>query len=470
MRLMPWQRRLEKALEQGAPVGAVSLARGNGKTWLAAHLLRRCLDPRDKVFFRPGYESVIHASTQRQGRLVYLALKEMLDDEEEYKYLDSSLSIAVVHRKTRTSVRVASGSGKSALGLGATNRLLILDEPGSLVGTKAQELFDSLTTSLGKSDCQLLLVGTRAPAGPHHFWPRLLDAPPADWFVEVVQADSTRWNLMAELMKANPWARRSSRFRETLKSELKEARRSEVSRERFLKYRLNLSDLSDESSLFTLAEWKTILARPAAEPDGQCIIGLDLGGSRSWSAATCIHASGLIEAVAVMGGNVDDAERRDQIVRGSYKACVREGSLLVDPDGRRCPDLSPLAAWIDARRPLVVAGDLFRADEMADLLDGKWIFESRRTRWSESTFDIDALMKLAHDEDMSVAPDCVKLLSVSLAGARVKPDDAGNVRLTKRHAEYSRSDPVQALVCAAGARRRHLKDVPEPTWSFSPAS
>ena len=216
MRLMPWQRRLEKALEKGAPVAACSLPRGNGKTWVAASLLRRCLDPHDEVFFHPGYESVIHASTQRQGRLVYLALKEMLNDEEEYKYLDSSLSIAIVHRKTRTSVRVASGSGKSALGLGASNRLLILDEPGSLVGTKAQELFDSLTTSLGKSDCQLLLVGTRSPAGPHHFWRRMLDSPPSGWFVEVVQADAERWHLMSELLKVNPWARRSTRFRETL--------------------------------------------------------------------------------------------------------------------------------------------------------------------------------------------------------------------------------------------------------------
>ena len=467
---MPWQRRLVKALEQGAPVAACSLARGNGKTWLAAHLLARCLNPRDKVFFHPGYESVIHASTQRQGRLVYLALKEMLDNEDEYKFLDSSLSIAVVHRKTRTSVRVSSGSGKSALGLGAGNRLLILDEPGALVGTKAQELFDALTTSLGKSDCQLLLVGTRAPAGPHHFWTRLLDSPPSDWFVEVVQADSTRWNLMAELVKVNPWAKRSSRFRDTLKNELKEARRSEVSRERFLKFRLNLSDISDEHSLFTLSEWKGILARPAAEPDGQCIVGLDLGGSRSWSAASCIHSSGLVESIALMGGNVEDGERRDQIVKGTYKACVREGSLLVDPDGRRCPDLAPLAAWIDERQPLIVAGDLFRSDEMSDLLNGKWIYETRRTRWSESTYDIDSLMKLAHDEDMTISPDCVKLLSVSLAGARTKPDDSGNIRLVKRHREYSRSDPVQALVAAAGARRRHLKDAKEPEWSFSPAS
>ena len=256
----------------------------------------------------------------------------------------------------------------------------------------------------------------------------------------------------------------------TLKNELKEARRSEVSRERFLKYRLNLSDISDEHSLFTLAEWKSILARPAAVPDGQCIIGLDLGGSRSWSAASCIHSSGLVESIALMGGNVEDGERRDQIVRGSYKACVNEGSLLVDPDGRRCPDLAPLAAWIDERQPLIVAGDLFRADEMADLLGGRWIYETRRTRWSESTYDIDALMKLAHDEDMTVSPDCVKLLSVSLAGARTKPDDAGNVRLVKRHREYSRSDPVQSLIAASGARRRHLKNAKEPVWSFSPAS
>ena len=124
----------------------------------------------------------------------------------------------------------------------------------------------------------------------------------------------------------------------------------------------------------------------------------------------------------MMGGN--DGRRRTP---GSNRqgilqaSCVREGSLLLDPDGRRVPDLAPLAAWIDERAPLVVVGDLFRADEMADLLDGRWIFETRRTRWSESTFDLDAFAKLAHDDNMSISPACRKLLSVSLAGARIKP-------------------------------------------------
>ena len=467
IRLMPWQRRLVKALERDAPVAACSLARGNGKTWLNAYLLRRCLDPRDKQFFRAGSESVVHASNTSQGRLVYVTLKELLGGSDEYKFLDSSQRVGVKHRSTGTVVRISSGSGKGALGLG-NNRLLILDEPSAMVGTKGQELYDALTTSLGKGDCQLVLTGTRAPAGPHHFWTRLLDDPPKGWHVEVVEADPDRWKRWGEVQRVNPRSRRSVRFRDTLRSELREARRSEVSRERFLKYRLNVSDTADEHSLLTLSEWKAILARPVSEPDGSVIIGVDLGGARSWSAATAIHGSGLVESIAVMGGSVEDLERRDQVPRGTYAACVREGSLLVD-SGRRVPDLAPLVAWIDERQPLIVVSDLFRADDMADLLGGRWLYETRRTRWSESTFDLDAFARFAHDEDMNVSSDCRTLLSVALAGSRIKPDDAGNVRLVKRHAEFSRTDPIAALIVAAGARKRHL-NVAEPVWSFTPAS
>ena len=458
-----------KALEQGAPVAACSLGRGNGKTFLAAHLLRRCLDPKDKQFFRPGVESVVHASNSSQGRLVFLQLKQLLGNSGEYKYLDSSQRTGVRHRASGTFIRISTGSGTGALGLG-NNRILILDEPAALVGTKGLQLYDALVTSLGKSDCQVVMTGTRAPAGPHHFWTRLLADPPEDWFVDAMEADPDRWNQWREVQRVNPWTRRSERFRNRLRAELKQARRSEVSREQFLKYRLNVSDVADESSLLSLSEWKTILEREPGEADGRTIIGLDLGGSRSWSAATCIHGSGLVESIAIMGGTVEDAERRDQVPRGTYLSCIREGSLLLDPDGRRVPDLTPLAEWIDERAPLVVVGDLFRADEMADLLDGRWIFETRRTRWSESTYDLDAFASLSHDQGMSVSPACRKLLSVSLSGARTKPDDSGNIRLVKRHRTTSRTDPVSALVAAAGGRKRHLKDVKEPEWSFSPAS
>ena len=400
---------------------------------------------------------------------MFLALKQLLGNSDEYKYLDSSQRIGVRHRASGTFVRISSGSGTGALGLG-NNRVLILDEPAALTGTKGLQLYDALVTSLGKSDCQVVMTGTRAPAGPHHFWPRLLDDPPEDWYVDVVEADPEKWNQWREVQRANPWTRRSERFRKRLRAELKQARRSEVSREQFLKYRLNISDSADEHSLMTLVEWKSILKREPGVPDGQTIIGLDLGGSRSWSSATAIHGSGLVESLAITGGSIEDAERRDQVARGTYATLCKEGSLLVDPDGRRVPDLTPLAEWIDERQPLIVCGDLFREDEMRDLLDGRHIYETRRTRWSESTFDLDAFLALAHDQGMSVSPDCRKLLSVALSGSRVKPDDAGNVRLVKRHRTASRTDPVAALVCAAGARKRHLKDVPEPTWSFSPAS
>ena len=80
---------------------------------------------------------------------------------------------------------------------------------------------------------------------------------------------------------------------------------------------------------------------------------------------------------------------------------------------------------------------------------------SRVSRWSESSFDIRALRKLAKDGPMSVAPDSRKLLVASLAVAEVKHDDAGNIRMVKRGSNNTaRDDVAAALVLAAGAFER----------------
>ncbi len=48
------------ALAPGVDVAGLSIPRGNGKSWLAAHLLRRCLTPGDDLHV-PGSEYLLRA-------------------------------------------------------------------------------------------------------------------------------------------------------------------------------------------------------------------------------------------------------------------------------------------------------------------------------------------------------------------------------------------------------------------------
>ena len=49
---------LRNAMRPGIDMACLSLPRGNGKSWLAAHLAARVLDPDDELF-RAGTESVV---------------------------------------------------------------------------------------------------------------------------------------------------------------------------------------------------------------------------------------------------------------------------------------------------------------------------------------------------------------------------------------------------------------------------
>ena len=69
--LRTFQKRfVKRALAPGIDVAALSLARGNGKSWLAAHLLERCLTPGDDLYVA-GAEFLLCASSVEQSRLAY---------------------------------------------------------------------------------------------------------------------------------------------------------------------------------------------------------------------------------------------------------------------------------------------------------------------------------------------------------------------------------------------------------------
>ena len=62
---------IKRALAPGVDVAALSIPRGNGKSWLAAHLLQRCVTPGDALY-KPGSEYLLCAGSIEQARLCML--------------------------------------------------------------------------------------------------------------------------------------------------------------------------------------------------------------------------------------------------------------------------------------------------------------------------------------------------------------------------------------------------------------
>ena len=117
------------ALAPGVDVAALSIPRGNGKSWLAAYLLERCLTPGDDLHV-PGSEYLLCAGSIEQARLCYRSIRAELEPTGGYSFIDSATRIGITHRASNTRLRVLSSNGKTAMGI-VNCPLLVADEPGS---------------------------------------------------------------------------------------------------------------------------------------------------------------------------------------------------------------------------------------------------------------------------------------------------------------------------------------------------
>ena len=466
--LRPFQRRfLNGALAPGVDIAALSIPRANGKSCLAAHILERCLTPGDDLFVS-GSEVILLAGSLEQARLCFRFVRSALEDDVNYRFLDSSTKIGITHKPTNTRLRVISSNGKTAMGLVGIP-MVICDEPGSWEVTGGELMHDALTTALGKpgSPMRVIYIGTIAPSSTG-WWPDLVAGGSKDGvYIQKLQGRLDRWESWSEIKRCNPLTAVAPELVRRLKIERAEAQEDSRLKSRFLSYRLNVPSQDEATVLLSVDDYKLMTDRPIPEPDGAAIVGVDLGHSRAFSAAVSVEASGRIDAVAVCPGipSVAELEKRDHVPGGIYQRLVDDGRLLVADNLRVVP---PKTLWdaIVARWgfPALVVCDRFRLNELRDVLGPSVPIEPRVTQWSSSSEDIRSLRKHVKDGPFALVPGAAPLLMTSLSKTRVQSDSSGNVRLLKKgHNNTGRDDISAALTLAAGAFARYPATLSEPS-------
>ena len=124
--------------------------------------MARSLTPGDPLF-EPGVENILVSASTNQARIVLEFARAALGASEKAADYRWGMNGAM-HTETRTRVRVISSDSRRAMGLGASIRLIIADEPGAWSPTAGRRLWDAMLTSLGKRRTQIIAVGTLAPA------------------------------------------------------------------------------------------------------------------------------------------------------------------------------------------------------------------------------------------------------------------------------------------------------------------
>ena len=449
------------ALAPGIDVAALSIPRGNGKSWLAAHLLERCLTPGDELHV-PGSEYLLCAASIEQARLCYRFIRAELEETGAYSFIDSATRIGITHRRSNTRLRVLSSNGKTAMGI-VNCPLLVADEPGSWEMTGGTLMYDAIITALGKpnSPMRTIFIGTLAPSMGGWWHDLIADGSTGSTYVQGLQGDVEAWDTWAEIRRCNPLTAISGDFRKRLLIERDAARLDSRLKARFLSFRLNRPSGDESTVLLTVQDWESVKAREVPEREGRPIVGVDLGGGRAWSAAVAVWGNGRVEARAVAPGipSLEDQERRDRVPVGSYSKLYDMGQLEVAEGLKVQP---PAALWEMVKsawgKPLLIVLDRFRLAEFEDAVKRGARLEPRVSRWSESSFDIRALRQMALDGPLAVDEGSQALIATSFSQAMVKSDDAGNTRLVKKgFNNTNRDDVAAALVLAAGALARKPK-------------
>ena len=457
LRLYPWERRfLRGALVPGRAVSALSIARGNGKTTLCAAIAAAALAGPLRV--RRG-EVVIVASSFGQSRIAFehvrAFLADRIGDRSRWRVADSYGVAALEHRESGARVRCIASDPRRAHGLAPS--LVLCDEPAQWPPSSADRMFAALRTSLGKvPGSRLIALGTR-PATGGHFFSKLLDGG-ADYAQQHRAPDGAPITHRATWVRANPSLPFMPNLEAAVRAEAREAVADPSLLPSFEALRLNkgLSD-APESVLVDARTWAG--AEGEAERSGAYVMGVDLGGAVSWSAAAAFWPeTGRLEGVAVTGSEppLSERARRDGVDPALYAGLEAAGELVTAagkvPDPRH---LLEAALERFEAPPALISCDRWRMGELSDALaGGGWTVpvEPRGQGFKDGGEDVRLFRRALLGGRVRPVPS--GLLTFAMAECRTQRDPAGNEKLTKRRYNSSRDDPAAAAVLAVAAGER----------------
>ena len=452
------------ALADGVMVGVLSIGRGNAKTALSAGLsLGALMGIWDA---QPRREIIFAARNRDQARIAFQFLvgfiEGLSEDEQELFIIRRGSKLEVEYSGNGGGLaRCIAADGKSILGGAPT--LAVLDERGAWEPVRGDNLENAILSGLGKRNGRALIISTSAPDDANTF-SRWLDEPPPGTYR---QEHRPEFGLPADdldsLLIANPGA--TEGIGATPEWLVAQARRAMARGGSALSSFRNLNrnercHEENRNSLLTVDEWMAAEVAPDELParEGKCILGIDLGGSRSMSAAAAYWpATGRLEAVATFPGNPSLADRgASDAVSDRYVEMASRGELFTL--GQNTVPPGPWLAEIVRRLDIVpacIVGDRFRHAEFTEAMVKAGLahvpFVWRGFGWKDGSEDIERFRRALFDGEVKTVPSL--LLRSAMADAVVLIDPAGNHKLAKARS-LGRIDAAAASVLAVAEGRR----------------
>ncbi len=462
--LAPFQRRfIEGAMADDTANAVLSIGRGNGKSAITAGLaLGGLIGVWDR---QPRREIVAAARTRDQGRIIWdfvagFAATLPLEIQRRLIYRRAPrLEIEFEGDSGGHVLRVIAADGKSALGGAPT--MAILDERGHWALDRGDELEHALLSGLGKRKGRAFLISTSASDDTHPFSRWIDDPAPGSYVQEHRPSPGLPADDAESLLIANPGAPHGiGGDLEWLTAQAQRAiARGGSSLTSFRLYNRN-ERVSGESRdmLLTPDEWQHCETDTLPPRQGGVVIGIDLGGSASMTAAAFYWPeTGRLECLGTFPSmpNLLDRGQADGVA-GRYVEMHDRGELTVlgDKTVPVAPWLAEVMRHVEGESVTAITMDRYKQAELAEALTRAGVRAPcvwRGQGFRDGGEDCERFRRAAFDGLVKARPSL--LLRSAFSDAVCLRDPANNLKLAKARST-GRIDAAAAsvLAVAQGAR------------------
>ena len=466
----PWEARFIRGVWSGPGDGALSVARGNGKSGLVAGIGSAVVDPSGPLHSRRA-EVVVVASSFQQGRVIFedvvgfLRPRHDLTKRNTWRMQDSAQLASLEHRPSGARIRCIGSDPRRAHGL--RPRLVLADEPAQWEPGKADRMLAALRTGLGKvPGSKLIALGTRSDDPGHWFSKMLTTAAYAQ--VHAARPDVPPF-LLSTIRRANPSLEYLPSLKARILAEREDARRDPDQLAEWKALRLNMGVSDTAVAVLLDADTWRRAEGEEAERRGGAVWGIDLGSGQAMSAVAAYFPSGRLDALAAFPELPSLAQRgiSDGVGR-LYQKMAERGELIRA--GRRVADVKALLSEALARygRPVAIVADRWREAELRDALEAlsfpQAALITRGQGYRDGGEDVRAFRRAFLEGRVTPVPSL--LLTAAMGEARTVSDPAGNEKLSKKSEGGRRSrakdDAAAAAILAVAVGDRKWSKAPDP--------
>ena len=451
------------ALADGITAAVLSIGRGNAKTALSAGIaLGGLVGVLDN---QPRREILIAARTREQGKIAWdfvagFAASLPLEIQRKLIFRRAPrLEIEYEGDGGGHVLRVIAADGKSALGSAPT--MALLDERGHWELEKGDNLEAALLSGLGKRGGRALIISTSAADDSHPFSKWLDDPLPNTYLQEHRPAPGLPADDRDSLIIANPGALHGigSSIDWLVDNAKRAIARGGSSLTTFRLYNRN-ERVSGESRdpLVTVDEWLSCEVSELPPREGPVVIGIDLGGSASMTAAAFYWPeTARLECIGTFPARPSLLDR-GQIdgVAGRYVEMQDRGelNLLGDKTVPVSPWLVDVIKHVEGSPIAAITMDRYKQSELGEALDRGGIrapLAWRGQGFRDGGEDCERFRRAVFDGKVKARPSL--LLRSAFADAVCLRDPANNLKLAKARST-GRIDAAAAsvLAVAEGAR------------------